>query len=347
MLKIGTLIDGKYKILSEIGHGGMSTVYLAINEKANKPWAVKEVRKSVRKDFDILRQSLIVETDLLKRLNHPNLPSIVDVIDSEENFLIVMDYIEGITLDRMLQEHGEASQRDVVYWAMQLCDVLDYLHSRPNPIIYRDMKPSNIMLRSDGSVVLIDFGLADKADFTVLKSAAGTTGYIAPEQLAEDIINPQVDIFALGVILSQQKQWKRIAKKCMQANPKKRYLSVGEIKKHIAKPSPWIRRSIIALLLILLVVIGLSVQLYHQNAVLAAQQQSIDSADSKNTALQQQLVDYQEQMDSLKDEYQQEVKVLKQQLHEANDKNQELSRKIREYEPHINRMFHLGVESQR
>jgi uncharacterized coiled-coil DUF342 family protein len=77
------------------------------------------------------------------------------------------------------------------------------------------------------------------------------------------------------------------------------------------------------------------------------QQQTIESTDSKNTALQQQLVDYQEQMDSLKDEYQQEVKVLKQQLHEANDKNQELSRKIREYEPHINRMFHLGPDSQR
>ena len=118
-------------------------------------------------------------------------------------------------------------------------------------------------------------------------------------------------------------------------------------KKHIAKPSPWIGRSIITLLLILLVVIGLSVQLYHQNAVLVVQQQSIESADSRNVALQQQLIDYQKQVDSLKHEYQQEVKVLKQQLHEANDKNQELSRKIREYEPHINRMFHLGPDSQR
>ena len=81
--------------------------------------------------------------------------------------------------------------------------------------------------------------------------------------------------------------------------------------------------------------------------VLVVQQQAIDSTESKNTALQQQLVDYQEQVDSLKDEYQQEVKVLKQQLHEANDKNQELSKKMREYEPHINRMFHLGVWSQR
>ena len=92
MLKIGSVVDGKYKILNEIGHGGMSNVYLAINEKANKPWAVKEVRKSLNRDFNLLRQSLIRETDLLKKLHHPNLPSIVDVISSDENFLIVMDY---------------------------------------------------------------------------------------------------------------------------------------------------------------------------------------------------------------------------------------------------------------
>ena len=100
MLKIGDLVDGKYKVLSEIGHGGMSTVYLAINEKANKTWAIKEVRKSFSNsdNFDILRQSLIIETDLLKKLKHPHLPSIIDVIDDDDNFLIVMDYIEGHTL---------------------------------------------------------------------------------------------------------------------------------------------------------------------------------------------------------------------------------------------------------
>ena len=95
MLKIGTEIDGKYKVLNEIGHGGMSTVYLAINEKANKPWAIKEVRKCCSSNYEVLQQSLIVETDLLKKLKHPNLPSIVDIIDNDENFLIVMDYIEG------------------------------------------------------------------------------------------------------------------------------------------------------------------------------------------------------------------------------------------------------------
>ena len=160
MLKIGSVIDGKYKILSEIGHGGMSNVYLAMNEKANKPWAVKEVRKSLHRDFDILRQSLIVETNLLKQLKHSNLPSIVDVIDSGENFLIVMDYIEGNTLERLLADEGAQPQEKVADWACQLCDVLEYLHTRPSPIIYRDMKPSNIMLKSDGRVVLIDFGTA-------------------------------------------------------------------------------------------------------------------------------------------------------------------------------------------
>ena len=312
---------------------GYSEIYKA---KRYGRWHVLKCLTQEAKANPMYQTLLEKEFTISYPLNHPNVVRTLGMELVEAlGWCIVQEYIDGDTLQAITPNQLE-----------QLCDALIYIHHLG--ITHRDLKPENILVTHDtNSVVLIDFGLADKADFTVLKSAAGTTGYIAPEQLAEGIINPQVDIFALGVILSQQKQWKRIAKKCMQANPKKRYLSVGEIKKHIAKPSPWIRRSIIVLLFILLVVIGLSVQLYHQNAVLAAQQQSIDSADSKNTALQQQLVDYQEQMDSLKDEYQQEVKVLKQQLHEANDKNQELSRKMREYEPHINRMFHLGVESQR
>ena len=160
MLEIGSIVDGKYRILSKVGQGGMSTVYLAINEKANKPWAIKEVRKDGIQNFEVVRQSLIVETDLLKKLKHDNLPSIIDIIDQDDNFLIVMDYIEGITLDKVIKEYGPQKQDDVVNWAIQLCDVLCYLHTRKPPIIYRDMKPSNVMLKYDGSVVLIDFGTA-------------------------------------------------------------------------------------------------------------------------------------------------------------------------------------------
>ena len=204
MLKIGSVIDGKYKVLSEIGHGGMSVVYLAINEKANKPWAIKEVRKNGVKDFEIVRQSLLVETDLLKKLSHPNLPSIVDIIDYDDNFLIVMDYIEGNTLEHTLKEQGAQKQEDVVDWAIQLCDVLDYLHNCKPPIIYRDMKPSNIMLKSDGQVVLIDFGTAREfkkanvADTTCL----GTQGFAAPEQFGGmGQTDARTDIYCLGATM--------------------------------------------------------------------------------------------------------------------------------------------------
>lgn len=130
MLKIGSVLDGKYKILSEIGHGGMSTVYMAINEKANKTWAVKEVRKSGVMDFEAVKQSLIVETDLLKRLRHPNLPTIVDVIEEEDVFLIVMDYVEGNSLRVLLEEQGNLPEDYVIEWAKQLLDVLSYLHAQ-------------------------------------------------------------------------------------------------------------------------------------------------------------------------------------------------------------------------
>lgn len=261
MLEIGSVIDGKYKILNEIGHGGMSNVYLAINEKANKPWAVKEVRKSQNRDFRLLRQSLSMETDLLKKLRHPNLPSIIDVIDSDENFLIVMDYIEGHTLERLLNEEGAQPQEKVADWALQLCDVLDYLHTRPSPVIYRDMKPSNIMLRSDGSVVLIDFGTArefkdeNSADTTCL----GTQGYAAPEQFGGmGQTDARTDIYCLGTTLyhlvtghnpseppyeiSPITQWnpglstglEQIIQKCTQKNPQDRYQTVKELRYALA-----------------------------------------------------------------------------------------------------------------
>ena len=114
MLEIGSLVDGKYKILNKIGQGGMSVVYLAMNERANKQWAIKEVRKDGVQNFEVVKQGLIVETDLLKKLNNPNLPSIIDVIDGDGSFLIVMDYIEGRTLEKVLREYGAQDQEDVI-----------------------------------------------------------------------------------------------------------------------------------------------------------------------------------------------------------------------------------------
>lgn len=205
MLEIGSLVDGKYKILSEIGHGGMSVVYMAINEKANKTWAIKEVRKDGRMDFNIVRQGLMAEIDTLKRLKHPYLPSIIDVIEDDETFIIVMDYVEGRSLDKILEEHGVQQESVVVEWAKQLCDVLGYLHSRTPAIIYRDMKPANVMLKPDGTVTLIDFGTAKNYEINYGETTGiGTIGYAAPEQYIGSGLgrtDARTDIYCLGMTL--------------------------------------------------------------------------------------------------------------------------------------------------
>lgn len=256
MLEIGSLVDGKYKILNKIGQGGMSVVYLAMNERANKQWAIKEVRKDGVQNFEVVKQGLIAETEMLKKLSHPNLPSIIDVIDGDGTFLIVMDYIEGRHLESVVKEYGAQRQEDVIEWAKQLCDVLSYLHSRKPPIIYRDMKPSNVMLKPDGKVMLIDFGTAREfkensvADTTCL----GTQGYAAPEQYGgHGQTDTRTDIYCLGATLYHLltghnpseppyemypiRYWnpelssglEEIILKCTQKNPDDRYQNCGEL----------------------------------------------------------------------------------------------------------------------
>ncbi len=205
MLHVGDVLDKKYKILSEIGHGGMSVVYLAINERANKTWAVKEVRKDGVCDFEAVHQGLIVETDMLKKLNHPHLPSIIDVIDTEDSFLIVMDYVEGMSLQKVIDMNGPQPVDLVLRWGKQLCDVLGYLHNQNPPIIYRDMKPANIMLKPDGNITLIDFGTArefkygSNVDDT---KVLGTRGYAPPEQYGGNgQTDVRADIYSLGATL--------------------------------------------------------------------------------------------------------------------------------------------------
>ncbi|MDD2980447.1 MAG: serine/threonine-protein kinase [Hespellia sp.] len=256
MLEIGSIIDGKYKVLNQIGKGGMSVVYLAMNERANKQWAIKEIRKDGLSNYEVVKQNLIAETDILKRLNHPNLPSIIDVIDGEDTFLIVMDYIEGNPLSDALKNEGVQPQDKVIEWAKQICDVLGYLHSRKPPIIYRDMKPSNVMLKPDGNIMIIDFGTAREykskslADTTCL----GTQGYAAPEQFGgQGQTDARTDIYCLGATLYHLitghnpclppyemypiRQWnpnlssglEEIILKCTQKNPNDRYQNCAEL----------------------------------------------------------------------------------------------------------------------
>lgn len=203
MTEIGTVIDGKYEILKEIGRGGMSVVYLAMDKHLNKQWAVKEIRKKGSgKNDEIVVNSLLAEAHLMKRLDHPALPRIVDIIDNGITIYVVMDYIEGESLDKVLNEYGALPEELVVGWAKQLCDALSYLHSQKPPIIYRDMKPANVMLKPEGNIKIIDFGIAREykeqnlADTTVL----GTKGYASPEAYSGQT-DPRSDIFSLGMTM--------------------------------------------------------------------------------------------------------------------------------------------------
>lgn len=256
MLQIGSVVGGKYKILNKAGQGGMSVVYLAINEKANKQWAVKEVRKDGIQDYEVVRQRLIAETDMLKKLRHDNLPSIIDVIDDEGAFLIVMDYIEGNPLSKTLQESGAQTQENVIRWAKQLCDVLGYLHAQDPPIIYRDMKPSNVMLKPEGKVMLIDFGTAREFKGSRVEDTTclGTRGYAAPEQYGGmGETDARTDIYCLGATMYHLvtghnpseppyqmypvRKWdpnlssglEEIILKCTRENPDERYQSCAEL----------------------------------------------------------------------------------------------------------------------
>ena len=253
--QVGTIVDGKYEILKEIGRGGMSTVYLAMNQRLNQQWAIKEIRKTESGANDeLIINSLLVEANLMKRLDHPALPRIVDIIDNGETLYVVMDYIEGRSLDKYLLEYGPQPQEQVLEWAKQLCDALSYLHSQKPPIIYRDMKPANVMLKPEGNVKLIDFGIAREYKETSMQDTKplGTPGYAAPESRGRQT-DARSDIYTLGMtmhhLLTGQDprangymyhsicQWnpelssgiERIIDKCTALEPDDRYQNCNEL----------------------------------------------------------------------------------------------------------------------
>lgn len=257
MAQIGEIIDRKYEILREVGRGGMSVVYLAMDKRLNKQWAIKEFRKD-KDDANqqVALKALLDEANLMKKLDHPTLPRIVDIIDVGTTVYIVMDYIEGESLNKVLDAYGAQPQEAVIEWAKQLSEVLDYLHTQNPPVIYRDMKPANIMLKPDGTVRLIDFGIAReyKEGKEGDTEAIGTRGYAAPEQFGgRGQTDARTDIYSLGVTLyhlvtgknpaeppyeiypirhwdpnlSSGLEW--LIQKCTQLNPNDRYQSCAEI----------------------------------------------------------------------------------------------------------------------
>ena len=208
-LSANTVLNGRYEIVRRIGGGGMGAVYLAKDRNlGDAPRAVKEMVEShldpsqhEKAIGDFKRESL-----LLTALEHPSIPTIYDYFydDALSRFYLVMKYISGGDLASRLRAAvgGRLDEKTVTDWGMQVADVLDYLHSRPKPIIYRDLKPANLMIDGNtGRVMLIDFGIArwvTQQEKGV--TAVGTMGY-APPELFSGRVQPASDVYSLGATM--------------------------------------------------------------------------------------------------------------------------------------------------
>lgn len=207
LLSTMSVLRNRYRILEKRAQGGMAAVYRAADmHLAGKMWAVKEMSDAaITNPLD--RQQAVAafqqEAQMLANLSHANLPKVTDYFSEDGREYLVMEFVEGQTLDEMLTACGNRpfSEEQVLGWAFQLCDVLEYLHHQG--IIFRDLKPSNIMIDRNGSVRLIDFGIArvfkiGKASDT---TAFGTPGYAPPELYSGSQSDVRSDIYSLGATL--------------------------------------------------------------------------------------------------------------------------------------------------
>ncbi|OPA74657.1 hypothetical protein BVG16_23145 [Paenibacillus selenitireducens] len=225
-LQVNQVLGGRYRVSQRIGEGGMSYVYVVEDLKLKgKRWAVKETRLLFPGDV----AGITAEADMLIQLNHPYLPQIVDFMGPDEDgyMYLFMDYIAGETLAAYFQRMERTLPFEhVLRYALQLCEVLQYLHERKPPIVYRDLKPSNVMMDVHGQIRLIDFGIArqfkpNQEDDTL---CLGTVGFAAPEQYAGRQTDARSDLYGLGALLlylitsGRATKWERDVEDCIPAD---------------------------------------------------------------------------------------------------------------------------------
>jgi serine/threonine protein kinase len=257
---------GDYAILNVIGRGGMGAVYRAQRLSDGTIWALKEMRPppdAPAAEVEENRKLFFQEADLLSQLSHPNLPVIADVFENNGRPTLVMEFVPGQPLELRLHEaNAPLMEQQVLGYGIQIARVLHYLHTRQPPIIYRDLKPSNIMVTPEGVLKLIDFGVA--RTYKVRKSkdtiAMGSAGYAPPEQYGKGQTDARSDVYALGATLlhlltnmppiplqtpsagsirklnpSVDAQTERVLMKAMALDPNLRYKSAAEFDQALAR----------------------------------------------------------------------------------------------------------------
>lgn len=269
LLPPNMLLQGRYIIVQLLGRGGMGAVYAATDSRiTGKRWAVKEMSDAAitnALDKQDAVQAFRQEAEMLARLSHPNLPAVTDFFSQDGKQYLVMEMVQGKTLaEVMATRQAPCNEGQTLQWAEQLCHVLQYLHAQDPPIIFRDLKPGNIMLEDTGLIKLIDFGIArhfkpGRAKDTLVM---GTPGYAAPEQYGHGQTDARSDVYSLGVTLHHlltrydpgltpfnlppvrvlnpavSPRVEAVIQRATRTNPHERYQSIAEMRRALQAPVP-------------------------------------------------------------------------------------------------------------
>ena len=265
---IGKKLDGRYELLELIGVGGMADIYKAKDITEDRVVAVKILKNEFMGSEDFIRR-FRNESKAIALLSHPNIVKIYDVGFTDKLQFIVMEYIDGIALTEYISKQGVLKWKDVVHFTMQILKALQHAHDRG--IVHRDIKPQNVMLLPDGTIKVMDFGIARfnrETDKTMSEKAIGSVHYISPEQARGDVTDERSDIYSVGIMMYEMLSGKKpfdgdspvaialmhmqsgakkmseinksipegleeITEKAMQKEPSKRYQTAGEMMKDI------------------------------------------------------------------------------------------------------------------
>lgn len=253
----GQIIDRKYRLLKQIDESSYYKEFLGVNEKLNQSCKIQAFKKDITGALPI--SGIITTAKLLKSLDHPNIPQVVDVIDWYRHLFIVMDYVDGQTLQSILDEFGPQREQTVIGWAKQIAEILIYLSYQNPPVIHRNIKPKNLILSLNGIIKLMDFSIARQYVYgaTVDKCTLGTAGFAAPEQFGGAQTDCRTDIYGLGMTMyclltgrnpaersfvkipireinpNLSKDIEYIIEKCTRSNPAQRYQSPFELKQDL------------------------------------------------------------------------------------------------------------------
>ena len=237
---------GPYTIHSSIGAGGMGVVYRAEDARLGRTVAIKLM------PFSPHTPMLLAEARMVSSLNHPNIVTLYDVVDHDGSLALVMECVEGRTLQEILGD-GPLAAQPAVMIARQIASALAASHAAG--LLHRDLKPSNVMVRPDGTVKVLDFGIAQSTDAAATAVVpAGTAAYMAPEQAAGRPLDARSDVYAFGVVLREMvmgrhpapaaavaARWRRVIDRCLAADPGARYPSMQEVRAALDRVPPYAR----------------------------------------------------------------------------------------------------------